>query len=445
MMTKEEIIKDAKEHNVYYIRLSFTDINGMIKNVEIPFRKLEAALNNEIMFDGSSIDGFARIHEADMYLRPDLNTWVVLPFEKDQYGTIANLTCDVYLPNGEPFEGDPRYVLKRNIEKLKEFGHEYFKVGVEPEFFLFHMDENKNITLNPNDHGNYFDMAPIDGAENCRREIVLELEKLNFKMEASHHEAAPGQHEINFEFHDALEAADKLQLFKIVVKKVARRHNLHATFMPKPVDSVNGSGMHVNASISDREGNNVFFDPKGNYDGLSQTMEHFIAGLIKHARAFTAITNPIVNSYKRLVPGYEAPSYISWSDDNRSVMIRIPTSRGKGTRAEVRSADPSSNPYLALAVILASGLDGIKNKENLMKPVYINLYDLDRDTRESMGIKNLPENLKDALKELKRDDVVKDALGKHVFDKFYSAKKFEWESYRKSVTDWEVNHYLKTM
>jgi len=444
-MTKEEILKEAQKQNVNYIRLSFTDINGMIKNVEIPFRKLETALNNEIMFDGSSIDGFARIHEADMYLYPDLNTWVVLPFEQDELGTIANLICDVYLPNGEPFEGDPRYVLKRNIEAMREMGYQDFKVGVEPEFFLFRMDKNKNISLEPNDFGHYFDMAPIDGAENCRREIVLELERLNFNMEASHHEAAPGQHEINFEFHDALEAADKLQLFKIVVKNVARRHNLHATFMPKPVDDVNGSGMHVNASINDADGNNIFYDPNGNYDGLSENMEYFIAGLIKHARAFTAITNPIVNSYKRLVPGYEAPSYISWSDDNRSVMVRIPTSRGKGTRAEVRSADPSSNPYLALAVLLASGLDGIKNKEKLMKPVYINLYELDRDTRESMGIKNLPENLKDALKELKRDDVVKKALGKHVLDKFYTAKKQEWESYRKSVTDWEINNYLKRM
>ena len=442
--TKEEILKIAKEENIKYVRLCFTDINGVIKNVEIPGRGLEEALDNEVMFDGSSIDGFVRIQEADMYLRPDYNTWMVLSWEQTTYGKVALLICDVYLPDGTPFSGDPRGVLRRNLEEMKAEGFGNFNIGVEPEFFLFKLDSSGNPTLEFNDNGGYFDLAPVDGAEDCRRDIVLELEKIGFTMEASHHEVAPGQHEINFMFNNALEAADKLQIFKLVVKNVAKRHGLHATFMPKPISKINGSGMHVNCSLTDTKGNNVFADPEG-VIGLSETALKFIEGVLANARAFTAITNPTVNSYKRLVPGYEAPCYVSWSDANRSAMIRIPAKRGKATRSELRSVDPSANPYLAFSAILASGLDGINKDMEPRDRVYINLYELNRDERESMGIQNLPENLKDALKALRRNDVVKEALGSHVFEKFYEAKSKEWDDFRTSVTEWEIKKYLRVI
>ena len=297
MYTKESILKNAKEENVKYIRLCFTDINGIIKNVEIPVRSLEDALDNEIMFDGSSIDGFVRIQEADMYLRPDYNTWLILSWEQTTYGKVARLICDIYLPNGKPFSGDPRQVLKRNLEKMKKLGFESFNIGFEPEFFLFKIDEKGEPTLEFNDNGGYFDLAPLDGAEDCRRDIVLELEKIGFNMEASHHEVAPGQHEINFLFENALEACDSLQTFKLVVKNIAKRHGLHATFMPKPIATINGNGMHTNCSLTDSKGKNVFDDPSKEI-GLSDVTLYWIAGIMEHARAFTAVTNPTVNSYK---------------------------------------------------------------------------------------------------------------------------------------------------
>lgn len=441
-MTKEQILKDATEMNVKYVRLCFTDINGVLKNVEIPAPKLEEALDNEVMFDGSSIDGFARIQEADMYLYPDYSTWTISTWETTTYGNVAMMFCDIYLPDGTPFEGDPRQILKRNLNHMKDLGFSSFNIGVEPEFFLFKLDENGEPTLRFNDNGGYFDLAPVDGAEDCRRDIVLELEKIGFIMEASHHEVAPGQHEINFEFENALQASDSLQLFKLIVKNVAKRHGLHATFMPKPIASINGSGMHTNCSLSDKDGNNAFYDKDKDLQ-LSTTAKQWIAGIIKHARGFTALTNPTVNSYKRLVPGYEAPCYISWSDANRSAMIRIPAKRGKATRTEIRSVDPSANPYLAFSVILASGLDGIENKLDAIDPVYINLYELTRSEREEQGIKNLPENLKDALKALKNDDLIQKALGKHVTDRFVFEKQLEWDDFRLSVTEWEIKKYLR--
>jgi len=442
--TKEEILKIAEEENVKYIRLCFTDIHGVIKNVEIPARILDEALDNQVMFDGSSIDGFVRIQEADMYLRPDLNSWLILNWEQTTYGKVARLICDVFLPDGTPFAGDTRQVLKRNLAKMKDMGFSAFNIGVEPEFFLFKLDEKGNPTLDFNDDGGYFDLAPVDGAEDCRRDIVLELEKIGFNMEASHHEVAPGQHEINFEFENALEACDNLQTFKLVVKVVAKRHGLHATFMPKPISDINGSGMHTNCSLTDKDGNNAFADPKGEI-GLSQTALYWIAGIMKNARAFTAVTNPTINSYKRLVPGYEAPCYVSWSDANRSAMIRIPAKRGKATRTEIRSVDPSANPYLAMSAILASGLEGIEKKLECKERVYINLYELNREERESLGIENLPENLKDAVKELKKSDVIQEALGVHVVEKFIEAKTKEWDDFRTSVTEWEIKKYLKVM
>ncbi len=444
MWTKESILKDANAQNVKYIRLCFTDIHGTIKNVEIPLNGLEDALNNNVMFDGSSIDGFARIEEADMYLYPDVNTWLILTWENSMYGNVARLICDVYKPDGTPFEGDPRMVLKRNLKKMRQLGFENFKIGVEPEFFLFKRNGEQMVTTDFNDHGGYFDLAPVDGAEECRRDIVLELQKLNFSMEASHHEVAPSQHEINFEFNDALEACDQLQTFKLVVRNVASRHNLHATFMPKPIQKVNGSGMHTNCSLSNAEGENVFYDPDKPYQ-LSDLCQYFIAGLIHHARSFTAITNPIVNSYKRLVPGYEAPIYVAWSDANRTAMIRIPSVRKKATRAEIRSTDPSANPYLAMSAVLAAGLDGIENKHDHIKPVTQNLYKLKRDQREALGIANLPENLKDALKAFKQSALMKEALGDHIFNKFLKAKHDEWSEYRKTVSEWELSKYLKAL
>jgi glutamine synthetase len=442
--TKKGILKNAEEENVKYIRLMFTDIHGVIKNVEIPSRILEGALNNETMFDGSSIDGFVRIQEADMYLRPDLSTWLILTWETTTYGKVARLICDVYLPNGEPFIGDPRYALKRNLKKMHKLGYTSFNIGVEPEFFLFKLDEKGLPTLDFNDNGGYFDLAPLDGAEDCRRDIVLELEKIGFNMEASHHEVAPGQHEINFEFDNALEACDNLQTFKLVVKVVAKRHGLHATFMPKPISEINGSGMHINCSLKDKEGNNAFDDPNGEI-GLSDVALYWIAGIMKNARAFTAVTNPTINSYKRLIPGYEAPCYISWSDANRSAMIRIPAKRGKATRTEIRSADPSANPYLAMSAILASGLEGIENKLECSERVYINLYELEREERESLGIQNLPENLKDAVKEMKKNKVILESLGQHISDRFIEAKMREWDDFRTSVTEWEIKKYLRVI
>jgi glutamine synthetase len=323
---------------------------------------------------------------------------------------------------------------------MRELGFSRFNIGVEPEFILFERDLSGKPTLTPQDTGGYFDLAPVDMAEQARRDIVFELQKIGFEIEASHHEVAPGQHEINFEFDDAVKACDRLQLFKWVVKNVARRHNLYASFMPKPISSVNGSGMHTNCSLSNEKGN--AFDDASGVMGLSDIARYWIAGILSHARGFTAITNPLVNSYKRLVPGFEAPCYIAYSDANRSALIRIPAIRGKATRTEVRSVDPSANPYLAMTVILASGLDGIVHQMNSVKPVSINLYEVSEDEREKMGILSLPQTLNEAIYELEHDRVIKDALGPHVFSRYIAAKKEEWKNYSKSVTQWELDHYL---
>ncbi len=441
MLTRDEILQIAKDENVKYIRLCFTDIHGVIKNVEIPVRELKDALDGNIMFDGSSIEGFVRIQEADMYLRPDYNTWLIHHWEENAYGKVARLICDIYKPDGTPFAGDPRINLKRITARMEKLGFSAFNIGVEPEFFLFKLDEKGQPTLEFNDLGSYFDLSPIDGAEDCRRDIVLELEKLGFNMEASHHEVAPGQHEINFMFANAVEACDNIQTFKLVVKNVAKRHGLHATFMPKPIANINGSGMHTNCSLQDKDGHNSFYDENDPMQ-LSDVCRNWIAGIMKHAKAFTAVTNPLVNSYKRLVPGYEAPCYISWSDANRSAMIRIPATRGHKTRTEIRSVDPAANPYLAMAIILASGLDGIENNLEAVKPTYANLFELSNVEREALGIYSLPGNLFDALLELDKDEVIKEALGKHILEKYIEAKTSEWDSYRTSVTDWEIKRYL---
>lgn len=441
--TKSEILKMAEEQNVRYVRLQFSDILGSIKAVEISVSQLADALDNKIIFDGSSVEGFVRIKEADMFLHPDYDTWVILPFEDNAYGTVARMICDIYTSYGKPFQGDPRYILKKQIRAMNEAGIANFDVGFEPEFFLFKLDEKGQPIVDPVDDGSYFDLSPIDGAENVRRDIALELERLGFVIQTAHHEVAPGQEEINFRFAHVLEACDNLQTFKQVVKVIARKHGFHATFMPKPIAGVNGSGMHTNCSISDSSGTNLFYDAEDPMK-LSLLCRKFISGIIKHSRGMAAITNPTVNSYKRLIPGYEAPCYVCWSDANRSSMVRIPASRGQGTRAELRHVDSMCNPYLALAVIIAAGLDGIKNigDDEIVPPVYDNIFSLTREQREAQGIQNLPENLKDALKEMRQDDLIYQVLGEHCFTKFLAAKNIEWEEFRCLVTEWELKKYL---
>ncbi|WP_339145889.1 MULTISPECIES: type I glutamate--ammonia ligase [unclassified Sutcliffiella] len=437
--THEDIKRIVQEENVKYIRLQFTDILGTIKNVEIPVSQLEKALDNKMMFDGSSIEGFVRIEESDMNLYPDLDTFVVFPWTSEK-GKVARFICDIYNPDGTPFEGDPRANLKRMLKEMEDLGFSDFNVGPEPEFFLFKLDAKGEPTLELNDKGGYFDLAPTDLGENCRRDIVLELEEMGFEIEASHHEVAPGQHEIDFKYANAITACDDIQTFKLVVKTIARKHGLHATFMPKPLFGVNGSGMHCNLSLF-QNGENAFYDQNGDLE-LSENARHFIAGIIKHATAFTAVTNPTVNSYKRLVPGYEAPCYVAWSARNRSPLIRIPASRGISTRVEVRSVDPAANPYLAMAVLLQAGLDGIKNKLEAPKPIDRNIYVMNKEERVAAGIADLPATLAAALEELKSNEVIQAALGEHLLEHFIEAKEIEWDMFRTQVHPWERDQYL---
>ncbi|MFP5106229.1 type I glutamate--ammonia ligase [Neobacillus sp. C211] len=437
--SREDIKRLAVEENVKFIRLQFTDILGTIKNVEIPISQLEKALDNKMMFDGSSIEGFVRIEESDMLLYPDLNTWVVFPWTAEK-GKVARLICDIYTPEGKPFEGDPRNNLRRVLKEMEELGFTNFNLGPEPEFFLFKLDEKGEPSLELNDQGGYFDLAPTDLGENCRRDIVLELEEMGFEIEASHHEVAPGQHEIDFKYADALTACDQIQTFKLVVKTIARKHGLHATFMPKPLYGVNGSGMHMNLSLF-TNGENAFYQPSGDLE-MSDTARQFIAGILKHAPAFTAVTNPTVNSYKRLVPGYEAPCYVAWSARNRSPLIRIPASRGLSTRVEVRSVDPSANPYLAMAVLLKAGLDGIKNKLTPPAPVDRNIYVMSKEERIEEGIIDLPATLAQALDQLKANEVIVSGLGEHIMEHFLEAKEIEWDMFRTVVHQWERDQYM---
>ncbi len=438
--TKEDIKRLIEEKNVSFIRLQFTDILGTIKNVEIPVSQLDKALENKMMFDGSSIEGFVRIEESDMYLYPDLDTFVVFPWTSEK-GKVARFVCDVFTAKGEPFAGDPRNNLKRILKKMEEMGFTSFNLGPEPEFFLFKLDAKGEPTLEVNDHGGYFDLAPTDLGENCRRDIVLELEEMGFEIEASHHEVAPGQHEIDFKYADAITACDNIQTFKLVVKTIARKHGLHATFMPKPLFGEAGSGMHFNVSLFTGK-ENAFYDESTEL-GLSETAMQFMAGVLAHVQGFTAVTNPTVNSYKRLVPGYEAPCYVAWSAQNRSPLIRIPSARGLSTRVEVRSVDPSANPYLAMAVILEAGLEGIRR--NLTPPAAINrnIYVMSDEERKANGIVNLPSALDDALALLAQDEVAQGALGEHIYANFKEAKEIEFDMYRTTVHQWERDQYLK--
>lgn len=442
-MKTNEVLQKIDEQNVKFLRLQFTDILGIVKNVAIPAKQAEKAFDEGIWFDGSSIEGFVRIQESDMRLEPDPDTFAVLPWrhrDKDKMAT-ARVICDVTDTDGTPFEGDPRYVLKKAMSHAEDMGYE-LKAGPEPEFFVFEREDGK-ATTRPHDSGGYFDFAPKDLASDLRRDMILTLQSMGFEIEASHHEVAEGQHEIDFKYDNALDTADNIATFRTVIRSIAEINDLHATFIPKPVAGINGSGMHTHLSLF--EGNeNAFHDADDEF-GLSDIAYNFLAGLIEHAPAITAVTNPIVNSYKRLVPGYEAPIYIAWSDVNRSALVRIPGAQtAKGKRLEYRSPDPSCNPYLALAVMLEAGLDGIERGLEAPDPVRENIYELTGDKMEEYGIETLPESLIDAVCTLENDEVIMDALGPHVSEKFIEAKKSEWNSYQAFVTDWEIERYLES-
>ena len=437
--SKNDIFRIVEEEDVEFIRLQFSDIFGVLKNVAITSSQLEKALNNQCMFDGSSVEGFARIEESDMYLHPDLDTFAIFPW-RPQQGKVARLICDVYTPDGKPFEGDSRNVLKKVIKEAADMGY-VFDVGPECEFILFHTDDNGLPTTLTHEKAGYFDLGPTDLGENVRRDMVLTLEDMGFEIEASHHEVAPAQHEIDFKYDEALTTADNIETFKLTVKTIAKRHGLYATFMPKPKFGINGSGMHVNMSLATVDGRNIFADEKDAL-GLSQEAYHFIAGILAHAKGMTAITNPLVNSYKRLVPGYEAPVYIAWSATNRSPLVRIPASRGNGPRIELRNPDPSANPYLVLALCLAAGRDGIKNKLEVPKSVDCNIFEMTNEQREAAGIETLPGDLKEAVDCMKEDGFIREVLGEHIFNKYTAAKLAEWDEYRTKVSQWEIDEYL---
>lgn len=443
--TKRQLLLLAKKEEVKYIRLQFTDMLGSIKAVEIPVGKLEDALNNKIMFDGSSIEGFVRIKEADMYLRPDLDSWLILTFEDSKYGKVARLICDIYTPYNKPFQGDPRFILKKAIKKASEFGIDKINIGFEPEFYIFKLDENDKPIMSPSDSGGYFDLAPLDGANYVRRDIALELEHLGFVVQTAHHEVGNGQHEVTFQYSDVLSACDAVQTFKQVVKSISRKHGYYASFMPKPIEGLAGSGMHCNVSLATNEGTNLFYD-KSNTMKLSFLCRQFITGVLKHSRSLSALTNPCINSYKRLMPGYEAPCYACWGDANRSSMIRIPAIRSNNaTRIELRNVDPTTNPYLSLAAIIECGIEGIKTiktEDETIKPINDNLFQLSEAQRLQKGIVSLPNTLDEALQAMQSDELMFTVLGEHTYNKYLTAKKLEIESYRRSISDWEVKRYL---
>ncbi|OVE85924.1 type I glutamate--ammonia ligase [Natronolimnobius baerhuensis] len=441
---EQDVLDKIEAEGVDFLRLQFTDILGTVKNVAVPARQAEKAFTEGIYFDGSSIEGFVRIQESDMRLVPDPDTFAILPWRNNEDSAAARMICDVYdTSSGEPFEGDPRRVLKNAIERAEEMGYEV-NFAPEPEFFLFEEDEDGNATTETADHGGYFDVAPKDLASDVRRDIIDGLESMGFEIEASHHEVAKGQHEINFEYDDALSTADNVATFRMVVRAIAAQHDLHATFMPKPIPKINGSGMHTHMSLMTEDGENAFHDDDDEFN-LSETAHSYLAGVLEHAPAITAVANPTVNSYKRLVPGYEAPVYVAWSDRNRSALIRKPAARvPAASRVELRSPDPSCNPYLAFAAMLQAGLDGIEQGLECPDPIRENIYEFDDAKRADYGISTLPSNLGEAVDALEDDEVIYDALGEHVAPKFVEAKSQEFEEYLIDVSDWELDRYLET-
>ena len=436
--TRERILQLIEEEDVEFIRLQFTDMFGTFKNVAITASQMKKALNNQCMFDGSSIESYIKIEESDMYLYPDLDTFVILPW-RPQHGKVARLICDIYRPDGTDFEGSPRYILKKVLEEAKELGYD-FQVGTECEFFLFQTAEDGTPTTNTTERAGYFDLGPLDQGENVRRDMVLTLEDMGFEIESSHHESAPAQHEIDLKYESALKAADQIMTFKFAVRTIAKRHGVHATFMPKPKYGVNGSGMHVNMSLM-KDGKNCFFDASDSL-GLSKEAYYFIGGILKHMKGMTVITNPIVNSYKRLVPGFEAPVYIAWSSKNRSPLIRIPAVRGEEIRVELRSPDPSANPYLVFAVCLRAGLQGIKEKIEPPYSIDKNIFEMTKEEREERQIEALPANLKEAILEFENDDFIRETLGKEFSMHYAKGKLNEWNAYIEQVSAWEIEQYL---
>ncbi|MBI2979835.1 MAG: glutamine synthetase [Chloroflexi bacterium] len=435
--SKEYVLKMVKDHDIKFIRIWFSDILGMLKNFAITVEELEGALEEGMGFDGSSIEGFARIDESDMVALPDPDTFQLLPWRPREHG-VARMFCDILKPGGEPFEGDPRYVLKKNLKRAADLGYTYY-VGPELEFFYF---KDSNSTQ-PLDAGGYFDMVPLDVATDLRRDTVLTLEEMGIGIEYSHHEVAPSQHEIDMRYTDALTMADNVMTYRLVVKQIALQQGVYATFMPKPVFGINGSGMHVHQSLFKGE-RNAFFDPKDKYN-LSKTAKSYVAGLLKHGPEITAITSQWVNSYKRLVPGYEAPVYLSWARRNRSDLIRVPEYRPgkeKATRIEYRSPDPACNPYLTFSVMLAAGLEGIEKNYQPPPPVEENVYEMTAQERKERGIDTLPASLFDAVQLAERSEIVRKALGEHVFNAFIQNKKIEWDQYRTQVTEYEIKRYL---
>ena len=438
--TREEIKSLIKEYNIKFIKLQFVDINGQVKNMSVPSEQIDKALNNEIMLDGSSIKGFRSIETSDMFFHPDINSFQILPWRNTNGINAARLICDIYNSDGTPFEGCPRCNLKRVMEAAEKLGFS-MNVGPEAEFFLFSKDKDGNVTTDTQDSAGYYDVGPEDLGEDVRSDIVLTLQEMGFDIEASHHEVADGQHEIDFRYADILTAADNVTTFRIAVKAIAAQHNLHATFMPKPIFGINGSGMHCNVSLF-KDGKNAFYDEKAEYQ-LSDTAKYAVGGILKHVKSITAITNPVVNSYKRLVPGYEAPVYLAWSLANRSALVRVPAKRGISTRVELRSPDPSCNPYLAFAAILEAALDGIRNKIDPPAPVESNIYKLTTKERKKQRIDSLPGSLYEALELMDKSLVARAALGDHIFTEFMTAKNKEWDTYRTDVSKWELDRYLE--
>jgi len=440
-MTAKDVLRVAREQEVKFFHLQFTDVVGIVKGITIPDNQLEVALDKGIWFDGSSIQGFARIAESDMYLMPDPSTFKIIPWESEEEAATARIICDVHTPTGEPFPGDPRHVLKRALKEAEEMGFTY-NTGPELEFFLFHLDGNGNPALRPHDKGGYFDYS-TDLAISIRKQMMSALQALGIVVEAGHHEVATGQHEIDFQYADALTAADNAITFKYVLKAIAKQRGLYATFMPKPISGISGSGMHVHQSLVYKDsGKNAFADPEDEF-GLSPKAKQFTAGQLYHARSLCVVVAPLVNSYQRLVPGYEAPVYVSWARINRSALIRVPKVNDiEATRLELRCPDPSCNPYLAFAAMLKAGLDGIKKKMAPIEALEENLYDLDEARRQARHVEMLPGSLKEALDCLAEDKVIQDALGPHVYERFVRAKTQEWNEYRIQVSSWEVERYL---
>ncbi|MEF9864448.1 MAG: type I glutamate--ammonia ligase [Christensenellaceae bacterium] len=436
--TKEDLHRIIEEKDIRFLRLQFTDVFGILKNITVTTSRLDKVIEEGCMFDGSSIDGFARIEESDMMLVPDLDTFEIFPWSNPK-GRTARFICDVYTPDGKPYSGCPRSILKQQLKIAADMGYT-LNIGPECEFFLFHKDDNNKVVLETNDDGGYFDLAPLDTGGGARRDICLALEEMGFEIEASHHECAAGQHEIDFKYGDALKMADDVMTFKIVVKRIAQTHGLHATFMPKPIFGIAGSGMHINMSLCNKAGN-AFCDESDEL-GLSKVAYGFMAGVLNHARGLSLITNPIVNSYKRLVPGYEAPCYIAWSAKNRSPLIRVPYARGSATRVELRNPDPTANPYLAYAGILAAGLEGIRLGLTPPPPVNKNIYNLTKEEKIKHQIKQVPQNLQEAIEDFEQDALMSEVLGKSTFGKYLKGKKVEWSDYSMHVHNWEREQYL---